>query len=283
MSTLRQGWESIASGPDWASNSRSPQGTLQASKTLSPAPKSRATWCSLIAMLQSKNLVGSHLFLSGLGKPIGSGTYFAVFKHKITLLGETLSLRDQDRKRLELGTVIALKRVIPRINAQSGDVDLADERQLAAVALEVRVLTTPELRAHPNIVSLISVAWESRGSYSTAWPTLVLECCDCSLSDLQRHSLRALSIDEKLAVGLGVGHGIQALHSQFFVHGDVKSENVLIKIEGFGKLVPKLADFGCALVDGAESSGGDSIWVGGTNPWRAPEVSHPWCFLWSQC
>lgn len=69
--------------------------------------------------------------------------------------------------------------------------------------------------------------------------------------------------------------GLSALHSLFIIHGDIKSENVLIKIQSPGVAVPKLADFGCSLLDlqlRESETVQDSVWVGGTNPWRAPKV-----------
>lgn len=274
-SPRQQGWERFAEGEDNQAALNRPMPSGATDDTLTSDPKRRATWYTLIAVLQLKELSCFRKAHAGFGQPIGNGTYFAVWRHQIGSEHERLAYSDQDSHTLPEGSVVALKRLIPRDNALTGEIDLGDKRQLSAVALEVRALCVSELRKHENIVTLIGVVWESRGSCAAAWPTLVLEYCEFNLSEYQRFCPQKLTIEEKLRIGQGVGMGISAIHSLSIVHGDIKSENVLIKMNGPGEAIPKLADFGCSLpdleLDESETNKG-TVWVGGTNPWRALEV-----------
>lgn len=275
-STRGRGWKSIAD--DEGEDDRSvPTKSIPGRATVDilTSPKRRATWCTLMKVLQRKGVTSLRMASVGYGQPVGNGTYFAVSRHQIGSEHEGMPYLDQDGKILPEGSIVALKRVIPRDDRRTGEIELEGERQLSAVALEIRALCVAELRKHENIVTMIGLAWESRGSHATAWPTLILEYCDFNLSEYQQCSPQQLTLDEKLKIGQGIGMGLSALHSLFIVHGDIQSENVLIKIQSSGVAVPKLADFGCPLLDlqlGESETVQDSVWVGGTNPWRAPEV-----------
>jgi serine/threonine protein kinase len=209
------------------------------------------------------------------GDPVGKGKYFAVWRVRIKDELEKVAYQDQDREMLPVGTVLALKRVIPLINSHTGEIILDDTEQLQAFSLEVRAFSVSKLRQHQNIVTLIGVVWEPRGSDTAAWPTLVLEYCDANLSECQKAIPHPLPIKEKLRLAKGVAAGLVAMHSLDMVHGDIKSENVLLKFDNTGTPTPKLADFGCSLIDLEsvdEDVSAEEVWVGGTNPWRAPEV-----------
>jgi serine/threonine protein kinase len=237
--------------------------------------KQRLPWCNLIAMLQKKGLTGFRTDFVGYGDLVGIGTNFMVTRHTISLNTERKAYQDQNKEWLSKGSVVALKRLIPRVNDLTGEVDFRNSKQFNAVALEVRALSMSRLREHDNIVNMIGVVWERRGGAAAVWPTIVLEYCEHNLSEYQRSSEEPLTINKKMHVGRAIGAGISAIHSLFIVHGDIKSENILIKISDYGEAIPKLADFGCSLLDLEEENGGEvpeRVWVGGTNPWRAPEV-----------
>lgn len=70
-----------------------------------------------------------------------------------------------------------------------------------------------------------------------------------------------------------VGNGLIALHACSVVHGDIKSENVLVCNTPSGTIVAKLADFGCAITDLEET---ETIRLPAfTLPWNAPECHVP--------
>ncbi|EEB93189.1 hypothetical protein MPER_08195 [Moniliophthora perniciosa FA553] len=65
---------------------------------------------------------------------------------------------------------------------------------------------------------------------------------------------------------LEVSEGIEYLHSQNVVHGDIKGANILIDEEYH----PRLADFG--LTTFADTNGQNTTDHGGTLRWMAPEL-----------
>jgi serine/threonine protein kinase len=73
-----------------------------------------------------------------------------------------------------------------------------------------------------------------------------------------------------------IAAGIDAIHEENVVHGDLKPQNILIFQEPLG-LVAKLADFGLSIdsVERLKSAEGEiaaGTRLGGTPGWRAPEV-----------
>ncbi|XP_074390483.1 serine/threonine-protein kinase PAK 1-like isoform X2 [Zonotrichia albicollis] len=75
-----------------------------------------------------------------------------------------------------------------------------------------------------------------------------------------------LSEDEMAAISRECLHGLDFLHSNDVIHGDVKSDNILLKTDGS----VKLADFGLATQLTPEQSKRCSLT--GTPWWMAPEV-----------
>ena len=54
--------------------------------------------------------------------------------------------------------------------------DIAKKSLYNAFLMEVRALTHPPLRSHPNIITLLGVVWEpDLNHHDVAWPVLVLE------------------------------------------------------------------------------------------------------------
>lgn len=134
--------------------------------------------------------------------------------------------------------------------------------------LEVKSLIHPPLAAHPNIVDLLAIGWESGLSSTNTeieWPVLAMPYASYGTLDKFQWSPEATR-DKKISVCLDVALGLNALHECGIVHGDLKSENVLI-FAGDSGPVAKLCDFGCAIAD-PRSLG--SL-VGGSQPWNCPE------------
>lgn len=83
-STRRRGWRSIADDEgedDRSVPTRSIPG--RATGDLLTSPKRRATWCTLITVLQRKGVAGLRMASAGYGQPVGNGTYFVVSRHQI--------------------------------------------------------------------------------------------------------------------------------------------------------------------------------------------------------
>lgn len=141
--------------------------------------------------------------------------------------------------------------------------------QLRSFILELRALTHPSLSGHENIVSLLGFAFEPDFyGNDDVWPVLLLEHADYgTLADLQESRL-TLRAQAKLDLCLDVALGLQALHGCGIIHGDVKSENILMFQHSQRGYVAKIGDFGYSIF-GEEQ--GSSI-PRGTFPWTAPEL-----------
>ncbi|KAH9309984.1 hypothetical protein KI387_037895, partial [Taxus chinensis] len=79
----------------------------------------------------------------------------------------------------------------------------------------------------------------------------------------------------------GILRGIEYLHSQGIVHGDIKGRNVLVGSSGV-----KLADFGSAIMMATAKEGERKVELSGTPLWMAPEVVNQEarglpCDIWS--
>ncbi|KAJ5756002.1 hypothetical protein N7533_005545 [Penicillium manginii] len=146
---------------------------------------------------------------------------------------------------------------------------------------EVHVLTHEPIRKHPNIVSLISFEWMFwPGEEPSLSPQLCLERSELGdLASFQR--AHSLPYQWKRKIFLDIAHGLAALHDSGVVHGDIKSENVLI-FEHEGVYQAKLCDFGFAVFL-ADIKKEKACLMGGTSPWTAPEfrreLPYPQYFL----
>jgi serine/threonine protein kinase len=167
---------------------------------------------------------------------------------------------------------IAAKRVIAPPHATT------DAVVLAAITREIRVLGNPELRLSPFVVSLLGVSWHPCPVEGRYWPQLLLERSDYGTLNEYLAAERP-SMPVKLELIRRLALGIQALHAQNIVHGDIKPQNILIFkdeepiVALLGGVKPKLADFGFStILDDYEQEDIISI-KGGTPGWTAPEIS----------
>ena len=216
------------------------------------------------------------------GTLVGKGTYFSVYQVKVRPTNyESLSLVISkpetplfDRSFIPMNTYVAFKRM--KVRDDASGLEVSDPGQLYAICREVQALTHPRLREHENIIKLQAIVWENgfgTGNESDLpmWPTLVLEYCETTLADYQSNN-PPLPRATKIRLCSKIGAGMEALHLADVFHGDLKSENVLLKIGKQGEIEPKLADFGCSVIlERTDSRKG--YWIGGTEMWCAPEVS----------
>ncbi|KAJ3128556.1 hypothetical protein HK100_009098 [Physocladia obscura] len=95
---------------------------------------------------------------------------------------------------------------------------------------------------------------------------LVMEKAQCSLADIIERRGR-LSESEAACVVRCVLEGLVTVHSKYFVHRDIKPNNILLFSDALDSL--KLADFGvCAEDNGYNCCGG----IKGTKGYMAPEI-----------
>ena len=145
-------------------------------------------------------------------------------------------------------------------------------RAMQSVLTEFHALINPSLFKHSNVIDFLGIAWGSNPfSPLHSLPALVVEYAEHgTLSQvLANHSY--LEYEIKHMVCLDVARGLSALHQAGLVHGDVKADNVLVFANPSRKYLAKISDFGFSIVAAAESS---EVWMGGTDPWRAPEVKN---------
>jgi serine/threonine-protein kinase len=125
-----------------------------------------------------------------------------------------------------LGRVVALKVLKTQIAPTSSFAEQLDR--------EAKILR--EL-SHPNVVLLLDAGRSAAGR-----PFLVLESIDGPSLEELLAKRRTLSVEEALAVALGIVAALEHVHDGLVVHRDVKPSNVLLTRRG----VVKLIDFGIA-------------------------------------
>lgn len=151
-----------------------------------------------------------------------------------------------------------------------------EARKFRDLMMELHILAHAPLRDHENIVKLLGFMWTPNPYNDTGLsPVLRVEFAPHgTLADFQ-NSGRSLDTAGKFQLCYDIANGLKALHECGIVHGDVKSENVLVFDHERG-YIAKLCDFGCAVITTPTSQGTvDPLCrlPGGTIPWRAPEAS----------
>jgi serine/threonine-protein kinase len=97
---------------------------------------------------------------------------------------------------------------------------------------------------HPALVRVFDFGWTTRGD-----PFLVMELVHGeALSTVLGRESRMGAI-RAVQIVLPLADGIRCAHEKGIVHRDIKPENVFLATDTFGRLQPKLLDFGIAKVD----------------------------------
>ncbi len=148
--------------------------------------------------------------------------------------------RARDR---ELGREVAVKQIHQQF--------LSDRQQLARYWQEAQLLASLQ---HPNVLTIYDVV-RSRG-----W--LILELMQGSLKD--RSGGRPLDLDFLRLALVGCLGGLQFLHTNGVIHGDVKPSNLLV--DARNRVV--LGDFGLAR----RASNEEGSLLKGTTKYMAPEL-----------
>jgi len=116
--------------------------------------------------------------------------------------------------------------------------------------------------AHPNIVQFIGVCIHP--------PNLLLVYEFCNLGDLRKYlfkNSRNTSLRVRIDIARQCVVAVNYIHSENFIHRDIKTDNFLIKKESDGRLVVKLADFGTTRARGKQMT-----FFVGTFLYMAPEL-----------
>lgn len=177
-------------------------------------------------------------------------------------------------------SLVAMK--VPNIRYTPSSVKTKAEADRARSILnEVHILTHGPLRMHGNIVQLLALVWtEATSDEDSLVLMMLMEPAKLgTLADLQSQE-KGLSYNLKMGLCNDISQGLQALHICGVVHGDVKSENVLIFIANDDRMIAKVSDFGTAVVidftpDGTLEDDPEYYLTAGTKLWMAPEASGP--------
>lgn len=161
-----------------------------------------------------------------------------------------------EARHLKLGKVVAVKLLRGLAGGPTAH---------ARLLREARVLAT--LR-HEALVEVFDFGETNSGA-----PYFVMErVTGGSLADaIERRG--ALAPSEVVAMGIALADGLSLAHAAGVIHRDVKPDNVLLAVDGTGKLRPKLVDFGVAYVareSAARLTAADGLV--GTPEYMAPEA-----------
>lgn len=212
----------------------------------------------LVRIIEERRVLG--VSSEGFGVPIGGGATYQVEKKMVALDEE----QGTDIKtRWTFAAAKRAKVLVPKkVTAELGASD-ETYRRLQAVLLEVEILTHPRIRRHPNIASLLGYAWdETAAGYA---PILIMEL---ATSGDARNFLASEELSDEAALSLcrDIASGLEALHVNSIVHGDVKLENILIYTGTNGQYLAKVSDLE------RSPQNGDCNVYRGTKIYNAPEV-----------
>ena len=142
---------------------------------------------------------------------------------------------------------------------------------LLSLAKEYRILKSKPLAKHENIVTVYGCCWQTLPTGpSQPTPTLIME--GTTLGDLSNFSrLRSLTIRERLKLCIDITSGLEALHAQGVIHGDMKPNNVLVFHPRGRGYTAKLADFGSSIL--LSTTELPCLAPLGTRIYRAPECA----------
>jgi len=136
---------------------------------------------------------------------------------------------------------------------------------VVAVHME-RELRFGRMMRHDNVVRVLD------GGAEEGCPFIVMELAPGRI-------LRAVAVEDRLsvrrvaAIADQILAGLAAIHRAGYLHGDVKTDNVIVGRSDDGGDVIKLIDLGLACEQGCHSALGEDHVISGTPDYLAPEVA----------
>ena len=147
------------------------------------------------------------------------------------------------------------------------------QSKLQHLNVELSVLARSSLRRCENIVKLYGLTWRKTGPewFRTYEPYLLVEPAYENHHTLNEYipSLELADLGIRAALISDIVHGLEALHFEKVVHGDLKPENVLIFKSNHDERFPfiaKLSGFSFSLDENVPRD-----FHGGSLDWTAPE------------
>jgi serine/threonine protein kinase len=200
-------------------------------------------------------------WFSGKNQIVGEGHHFLVY-------GAPFRSKDDIPKRAR--TASAELYCIKSPNPASREEPGFREEIYETVLQELKVLCHPTVAQHENILCLFGVDFSTDyDDHRVPWPCLLMEYSELGTLDsfLFDQGNTDFTISRRLL--LDVALGVQCLHNCNVVHGDVKSENVLVFKHPSRKYIAKVADFGLAVINPDPEK--QHYLLGSTWMWEAPE------------
>ncbi|KAK0650536.1 Phosphorylase b kinase gamma catalytic chain [Lasiodiplodia hormozganensis] len=187
---------------------------------------------------------------------LGNGTSFQVNRELYT-------------KPLEQPYYVAVKHLQPKSRAEHL------KHLYANVMRELRVLMHPPLKGHPCFIPAIGYGWTNQ-PMADSRPYLIMDYSEQGTLDKYLTNISLLSRRQLRELALDVAVGIRELHRNGFIHGDVKSENILVfeSLSADRPHVAKLADFGAAFHRSDVEERGHRYL--GTPRYNPPEMQESW-------
>jgi serine/threonine protein kinase len=138
---------------------------------------------------------------------------------------------------------------------------------------EIKVLCQPNLESHANIIGFLGLDFhEDYDDHNLGWPCPLMEVAEFGTLDSFQYDQGQLNEPVTTNLLLDISCGLDALHKCNIIHGDVKSENVLICKHIHRKYVAKISDFGLSIIN-PDREGLHKL-IGGTWLWEAPEFGN---------
>ena len=230
------------------------------------------------------------------GIPLGQGAQFHVYgaQHGAPRQSE-FSYLDQPYRtemrilrkgKLTLRPIyVAFKRPLPAKPSSDHQQDLpigfGNSGQLRELQLEVLALGHKTLRSHRKIVTMLAWGFDldpnpDGNVINPISPIIIVECANCSLRKFLMPENDSMPVEVRQKLCHDVCKAVSVLHHVAIIHGDIKTENVLIYAAETTELgcLAKLSDFGISISEEEGKSSSSKIRDSdiGTDGWQAPEL-----------
>ena len=173
------------------------------------------------------------------------------------------------------------KRIVLTGDLRKRDGCELDERVLAAVSTEVKILAHEAVRRSSNIIALLGISWNTRETAGHFLPEINLEGAQHGNVDQYLRTNPDMDASCKALMLADIASGLAVLHANGIVHNDVKSGNMLVcdsperqilEPIGLKPVIVKICDFGCSVIlSDYPAYHRFSIKVG-TPGWMSPEM-----------
>jgi serine/threonine protein kinase len=138
------------------------------------------------------------------------------------------------------------------------------------VLREIKVLCHPYLENHENIIGFLGLDFhEDYDDHNVGWPCPLVEVAEFGTLDVFQYDQGQLNETVTINLLLDIALGLDALHKCNIIHGDMKSENILICRHSQREYVAKISDFGLSIINPARED--FHTLLGSTWIWEAPE------------